>query len=99
MSSECFYSAFLILRRIVQHWIVNVIRANNALVKNGGILDGSLMSYGRISDPLDVASAGALYSLEIAIADMIMVCQSPAMRQSPLDRSWKGLSSLDCVGA
>ncbi len=31
------------------------------------------MSYGKIAGPLDVASAGALYSFEIAVADMIMV--------------------------
>ncbi|KAJ3555592.1 hypothetical protein NM688_g2494 [Phlebia brevispora] len=58
---------------ISAHWIINVVRASNALVANGGIPNGSLMSYGNIADPLDVASVGALYSFEIAVADMIML--------------------------
>ena len=31
------------------------------------------MAYGWIADPLDVAGAGALYSFQVAVADVIMV--------------------------
>ena len=53
--------------------MIDVVRASNALVASGGTPNGSSMSYGFIADPLDVAAAGALYSFEIAVADMIMV--------------------------
>ena len=63
----------LVLIDTTQHWITNVIRAFNALVADGGSPNGSSMSYGRVSDTLDVVGRGALYSFEIVIADVIMV--------------------------
>ena len=55
-----------------------MIRSYHALITQGGTPAGSLMVYGWVADPLDVANAGALYSFEIAVADIIMVSSPPA---------------------
>ena len=57
--------------------MLSVIRSYHALITQGGTPAGSLMVYGWVADPLDVANAGALYSFEIAVADIIMV-RSPS---------------------